>query len=150
MRPTLSLALAAAALTAAVAASARPVLAVPAWMSEQEIASTFSGLTIDGEYADGRRFTETYAQDNSVVYEDGPVTAGGHWSVKGGAFCTIYDGDPAGGCFRVAEIGANCFEFYFVTRTEEEAEKRELGKPAWTARGWRKDRPATCREEASV
>ena len=44
---------------------------------------------------------------------------GGHWSVASGTFCTIYDDDPTGGCFRVQKTGANCFEFYFVARTED-------------------------------
>ncbi|MDX2287523.1 MAG: hypothetical protein NW217_01700 [Hyphomicrobiaceae bacterium] len=119
-------------------------------MSEASITATFDGVTIDGEYADGRRFTETYATDRSVVYEEGPISAGGHWSVMGGAFCTIYDGDPAGGCFQVTQIGSNCFEFYFVARTEEEAQSEAEKRPSWTARGWRTGDPPTCREDATV
>lgn len=77
-------------------------------------------------------------------YFEGPREATGHWSVVSDTFCTIYGDDPSGGCFRVARIGANCFEFYFVARTEDQVRRREDGKPGWTTRGWVKGRkPAT-------
>ena len=107
-------------------------------------------MTIDGQYADGRYFTERYGADMALDYSEGPRETTGHWSVVSGTFCTIYNGDPSGGCFRVARIGANCFEFYFVARTEDEVRRREDGKPGWTARGWVKGKKATCQDEPIV
>lgn len=120
------------------------------WMEGEELKETFSGVTIDGHYSDGRYFTERYGRDMALQYSEGPREVSGHWSVISGAFCTIYENDPAGGCFRVVRVGANCFEFYFVTRSEEEAEAGEFGKPGWTARGWVKGRRSTCQEEPIV
>ncbi|MDX2257788.1 MAG: hypothetical protein NW205_02620 [Hyphomicrobiaceae bacterium] len=129
---------------------ASPSLAAPTWMTEQDIASAFSGVTIDGEYADGRRFTERYNKDKSLNYQEGPMEIDGYWSVTAGTFCTIYADDATGGCYRVTRVGQNCYEFYFVTRTEEEAASRPSDKPSWTARGWHQGEPASCREGASV
>lgn len=125
-------------------------VAEPAWMGEGELSSTFSGSTINGHYADGRTFTERYFDDRALAYSEGPREATGHWSVISGTFCTIYSGDPSGGCFRVAQIGNNCFEFYFVARTEEQVRRNDDGKPGWTARAWISDRPATCKEDPIV
>jgi hypothetical protein len=124
--------------------------AEPAWMGEGELSTTFSGATINGHYIDGRKFTERYFDDKALTYSEGPRQATGHWSVISGTFCTIYTGDPSGGCFRVAQIGNNCFEFYFVARTEEQVRRRDNGKPGWTAKAWISDRPATCDEEPIV
>lgn len=120
------------------------------WMGDEELSAAFAGVTIDGQYADGRYFTERYGADMALDYSEGPRETTGHWSVVSGTFCTIYNGDPSGGCFRVARIGANCFEFYFVARTEDEVRRREDGKPGWTARGWVKGKKATCRDEPIV
>ncbi|MBU2580630.1 MAG: hypothetical protein KJ622_02780 [Alphaproteobacteria bacterium] len=120
------------------------------WMGEDELRDAFAGTTIDGHYSDGRYFTERYRVDMGLEYNEGPREASGHWSVVSGTFCTIYENDPTGGCFRVARVGKNCFEFYFVTRSEVQAEEREFGKPGWTARGWIKGRKATCQDEPIV
>ena len=94
-------------------------------------------------------FRETYSADGGVDYRDVIRQSGGHWSIKAGSFCTIYDDDPLGGCFRVQKAGQNCYEFYFVARTEERAET-DPGKPSWTARAWRSDEPAACHDKADV
>lgn len=120
------------------------------WMEADELMETFAGVTIYGHYSDGRHFSERYGNDMALEYSEGPREVSGHWSVVSGTFCTIYENDPTGGCFRVARVGANCFEFYFVTRSEEEAKAREFGKPGWTARGWVKGRQSTCRDEPIV
>ena len=120
------------------------VAAAKRWMGEEELMSTFSGVTIDGQYEDGRHFTESYRGDMALAYSEGPRETTGHWSVISDRFCTIYRGDPSGGCFRVTRIGENCFEFYFVARTEAQVRRRNEGKPGWTARGWIKGSPATC------
>ena len=130
--------------------AATPAMAQEFWMPDEELTATFAGVTIDGEYVDGRYFTERYHNDMALEYFEGPREAKGHWSVVSGTFCTIYSGDPSGGCFRVARIGSNCFEFYFVARTEEQVRRNEDGKPGWTARGWVKGKKATCQDEPIV
>jgi len=118
-------------------------------MSEADLDATFRGQSIDGHYDDGDTFQETYRADGSVSYRDTRRTSGGKWSVQAGTFCTIYDGDPAGGCYRVRRQSENCFEFFFVARTEAEA-RRDPRKPAWTARGWFSGKPSTCATHESV
>jgi hypothetical protein len=119
------------------------------WMSDARLVATFTGRSIDGEYEDGDTFHESYAADGTVAYRDKRRTSGGKWSVRSGTFCTIYDDDPSGGCYRVRQESENCFEFHFVARTEAEAEK-DPRKPDWTARGWFPDKPSTCIEGESV
>lgn len=118
------------------------------WMSGDEITIALGGKAIDGHYRGGRTFSETYAFDGSLRYRDDKRQSGGHWSVINGSFCTIYDTDPTGGCFRVRRSGANCFEFYFVARTETEAATPRT--PDWTARGWLNDTKDTCVEGANA
>ncbi|MCH9807073.1 MAG: hypothetical protein K0U74_05015 [Alphaproteobacteria bacterium] len=120
------------------------------WMAEEDLHATFGGVTVEGHYVDGRRFTERYNGDMGLVYSEGPREISGHWSVIEGSFCTIYDGDPTGGCFKVARSGENCFEFYFIARTEDQVRQRKDGKPGWTARAWVKGQRATCQEEPTV
>lgn len=118
------------------------------WMSEGELRDTFGGKTIDGHYPSGSGFTETYRASGRVDYRDTKRVTGGRWSITEGAFCTIYDDDPTGGCFRVMRSGANCFEFYFISRTEEQV--RTPGEPDWTARGWLSTSDPTCTEGSTV
>lgn len=135
---------------AAVMSWSAPTRAQDFWMGAEELKLAFNGVTIDGHYSDGRHFTERYRDDSGLEYYEGPREVSGHWSVVSDTFCTIYANDPSGGCFRVARVGSNCFEFYFVARTEDQVRKREDGKPGWTARGWVKGRKATCQEEPIV
>ncbi len=126
-----------------------PGAAKTVWMSDAEMTATFGGRSIAGEYENGDTFHETYAEDGSVSYRDALRTSDGQWSVRAGTFCTIYDGDPSGGCYRVRQASENCFEFHFVARTAAEAEK-DPRTPDWTARGWIPDRPRTCIDGESV
>lgn len=132
-----------------VAAASGLGLASPVWMTDADLTATFAGRDIAGEYENGDAFQETYAADGSVRYADAHRASSGKWSVRAGTFCTIYDDDPAGGCYRVRKASANCFEFHFVARTEEEAGTAP-GKPAWTARGWFPGKPKTCVDGESV
>lgn len=163
--PSLRPALAALALLAVALAVSAPVLAEgaapeagapgapadasKAWMSEADLRRALAGKDVEGEYPNGRPFKETYAADGSVSYADDLRSSGGRWSIEAGTFCTIYDDDPMGGCFRVHKVGANCFEFYFVARTEEEARKAPK-EPDWTARAWVEAEPATCKDRISA
>lgn len=135
-------------LTALAAGPAKSENQPTPWMSEGELRVTFGGATIDGHYPSGRGFTETYLSSGRLDYRDTRHATGGRWSITDGAFCTIYDDDPTGGCFRVMKSGSNCFEFYFISRTEEEA--RTPGQPDWTARGWLSTSASTCTEGSTV
>lgn len=120
------------------------------WMAEPELRTVFAGKQIDGHYENGKVFQERYLANGRLEYSEAERRTGGRWSVQSGTFCTIYDTDPAGGCFRVHRVGSNCFEFYFVARTEDEAARPERRTPDWTARGWVSDQPSTCTEGANV
>lgn len=120
------------------------------WLSDDQIRSAFRGQTIDGVYADRRTFVERYAEDGGLDYIEPYRRNVGRWSVKGSAFCTLYDRDPTGGCYRVRRLSANCFAFYFVSRSEEQAVKDPLEIPAWTARGWVRGKASTCEDAATV
>ena len=119
------------------------------FMSEPEMKDTFGGKAIDGNYANGVTFSESYSPDGRIDYREQGRNLTGNWSLRAGTFCTIYDTSPTGGCYRVMRKGANCFEFYFVARDESVAEHRP-GAPAWTAQAWVKDQHATCKEEPTV
>lgn len=133
--------------TSAIAAGAF-ALGTDGYMSDDEIRAALGGKSIDGHYRSGRTFTETYRADGRLTYRDDIRESGGHWSLVNGSFCTIYDGDASGGCFRVRRSGSNCYEFYFVARTEAEAVNPR--EPDWTARGWYNDRKDTCVEGANA
>ncbi|MEO1206900.1 MAG: hypothetical protein AAFV45_11265 [Pseudomonadota bacterium] len=119
------------------------------WLPADDIQATFGGRVIDGHYRDKRSFSERYAADGSLEYTEPFRRSAGRWSVRGGSFCTIYDQDPTGGCFRVKRTSSNCFEFYFVARSPgEAAAKPQDAVRDWTARGWLKEKPSTCGEDA--
>lgn len=127
--------------------------AVPAaedWMADEAMRAAFGGKTIQGQYASGKPFTESYLADGGIQYQEKGITYSGHWSVQAGNFCTIYNTDPTGGCYQVRQVSENCYEFYFVSRTEEQAAAGDLGRPAWTARAAVSDRDATCSDKPSV
>lgn len=118
------------------------------WMNDSDLKATFEGKTIAGLYPSGRGFVETYHRGGRVAYQDQVRQVGGRWSVSAGTFCTIYDGDAAGGCYSVRRMGQNCFEFYFSSRTEQD--KRRPEEPTWTAQAWLSDSPSTCVAGAEV
>ena len=124
--------------------------ALTPWMDEAALTTAFRGKTIQGLYTSGSAFTETYAADGSIDYSEGPIAYQGHWSIQAGSFCTIYHSDPAGGCFQVRQVSDNCDEFYFVSRTEQQAAEGDLSRPSWTARAAVSDRDPTCSDKPAV
>jgi hypothetical protein len=131
--------------------AAAPASAVQSrWLSGDEILTQFKDATIDGRYASGKAFTERYGADGRLTYTEASMTLGGHGSVTEGTLCTIYEFDASGGCYRVARVDTNCYEFYFVSRTEAAAPGPPDGKPAWTARGALQGKASACRDAPSV
>lgn len=128
--------------------SAAPAAEDP-WMNEGEMTAAFSGVTLEGKYGSGRPFSEIYRKDGSLEYREAAMVIGGKWSVEAGTFCTIYDNDPSGGCYRVKKVGGNCYEFFFVARTEQQA-RAEPKHPSWTARGSVVGKPGICSEQHNV
>lgn len=119
------------------------LLTVSGWMTDEQITAAFSGRTIEGVYASGLTFVERYEPDGRLDYREPVRHMMGRWSVVSGNFCTLYDAGAGGGCFRVVQTSANCYEFYIAAFTEEEAaeDPQPLG---WTARGWRQGERSTC------
>ena len=120
------------------------------WMDEAALTAAFAGKTIQGHYASGKAFTETYFAHGGIDYVEQTRQFGGHWSVQGRAFCTIYHRDSTGGCYLVGQVGENCYEFYYVARTEFEAANNLMIPPSWTARAAVSDRTSTCDERPAV
>ena len=139
-------------LASAAALATTSSIASDLWMTNERLRAAFAGQTIVGQYVDGREFRETYTADGSLDYADQARARRltGHWSIIEHRFCTIYRGDTSGGCFRVHQASANCFEFYFETRTEAEVRGSTLRNPTWTARAWRENRISTCEERPLV
>lgn len=124
-------------------------VAMSAWLNDAEL-QRFKDATLDGRYATGKHFTEHYGSDGRLHYVEAAMTLRGHWSITQGTLCTIYDFDETGGCYRVSRVDTNCYEFYFVSRTEEAAPGPGDGKPRWTARGAIQGQPSACKDEPTV
>lgn len=120
------------------------------WLDASQISKALAGRTLDGVYAGGRRFSERYLEGGALEYSENGHVLRGHWSITEGTLCTIYDTDPTGGCFRVAPAGGNCFEFYFVSRSEEQAPGPADVAPHWTARGAVEGSPDACPDQANA
>lgn len=131
--------------------------ALEAWMTEAAMRSAFIGKTLDGHYANGVAWTETYLDNGRLDYREGARRAAGNWHFSGDVFCTFYDPPPAqpplnGGCWTAIRVSANCYEFYLAGLTPEPPSADDLPDmpQRWTARGWRKDEPSTCHDKPSV
>ncbi len=107
-------------------------------MPAGEIGRTFSGMTLDGVYASGLFFTETYHEDQSIRYWDTNAADSGRWFVRNGQLCTFYR-NQQGACFIVDRDGDNCFTFY-----EPSPDDATVPLPDWTSRGWDRRKSATC------
>lgn len=110
-----------------------------------QIESIFSGMTLDGIYANGTFFSETYSQDGTIRYHDPDGADSGQWSVQDGRFCTFYE-NSQGACFFVIRDGANCYSFYAPDGQGADAKPQA----DWTSRGWNRDLPPTCPKAPEV
>jgi hypothetical protein len=124
--------------------------AVSRWMSDGELKTAFSGRTIDGHYSDGTTFTESYFDSGRLDYREQARRMVGRWLVVEGTFCTLYDNQSPGGCFKVHRASSNCFVLYFAAADEEALAETPDRAPRWTARAWLTDRPSTCKAVPAV
>jgi hypothetical protein len=118
------------------------------WMSEEAMRGEFIGKTLDGQYVNGERWTETYTPDGRLDYSESVRKGLGYWFFRGRVFCTFYDPGQGlnGGCFNALQPSSNCYEFYFAGASEHDAHKEASPGPlgSWVARAWRKGEPSTC------
>lgn len=132
-----------------IAAAAAVLLALPALAGERvpeaELEGIFSGMTLDGVYADGTFFTEIYKDDGSIRYHDPDGSDSGEWSVQDGKFCTFYEASQ-GACFIVERDGANCYSFFVPDGPGPDAKP----EADWTSRGWNRELPPTCPKAPEV
>jgi hypothetical protein len=124
------------------------------WMSEDAMRGAFIGKTLDGYYADGEDWTETYGQDGRLDYRDRKRASLGHWYFREHVFCTFYDpGQPInGGCFTAVQVSTNCYEFYLAEFSGREADREPAPGPVgrWVARASRRGEPPTCEARPTV
>jgi hypothetical protein len=123
-------------------------------MSEADMRTAFIGKTIDGYYASGLAFSETYRADGRLDYREPARRAEGQWHFRGAVFCTFYDPPYlplVGGCWSVTRLGANCYEFHAFDRAAGQPREDDLpNAKSWTARGWRQGEASTCEAKPSV
>jgi hypothetical protein len=104
------------------------------------VLQAFSGKTIQGNYADGMQFAETYHPGGNLTYRDDRESDTGHWFERNGLFCTFYvKGD--GACFAIIKTGSNCYQMY--VRENEDGSPSEMNGN-WNSLGWDASRPSTC------
>ena len=129
-------------------ATERPKEPVP--LDGPAIIKTFEGKAVSGVYSDGTPVKETYKLGGSIDYWDSIRTSTGSWSVVNNLFCTFYNNtEMNGGCFRVEQVSANCFDYYALASSTEEAQAPS-DKPRYTARAHIVGAPDTCPEDLSV
>jgi hypothetical protein len=109
-------------------------------MTSTELSSSFSGMTMTGNYGNGVTFTETYHPDGSIDYSDDAGSDTGRWFVRGDLFCTFYDASE-GACYSVRRSAKNCYE-YFTQEDETGASHENAGN--WNSVGWDRDKPTGC------
>jgi hypothetical protein len=124
------------------------------WMSEESMRGAFIGKTLDGYYADGRGWTETYGSDGRLDYRDTARSGPGFWYFRDEVFCTFYDPghDISGGCFTAVQVSGNCYEFYLAGFSEREVGKEIPQGPVgrWVARASRRGETPTCEAQPTV
>jgi hypothetical protein len=114
----------------------------PAWMSGDDIRSTFAGQRVAGFYPNGVRFEESYAHSGTIDYRDDLGIDAGNWSISGDNFCFFYH-SMNGGCFKLHRDGRNCFQAVLSFDALSQQRGR-LSKSGWAVMMWRADMPSTC------
>ncbi len=114
------------------------------------IIKVFDGKSVTGVYADKTPVRESYDTGGGMNYWDPYRTTTGTWSVVNNQLCTFYnDAEMSGGCFRVEQVSANCFDYYAVATSTTEA-LTPSDKPRYTARASLDGIPETCPDELAV
>jgi hypothetical protein len=114
------------------------------------ILKIFDGKAVTGVYADRTPVRESYDVGGGINYWDPFRTTTGTWSVINNQLCTFYnDAEMSGGCFRVEQVSANCFDYFAVATSTTEA-LTPSDQPRYTARASIDGAPETCPDELSV
>ena len=115
-------------------------------LTETEVRNELLGLTVDGEYQDGKAWRERFNTDGTSIYEQDGETAKGTITFRSGRMCFSYADGFSGGCFEVWRRSFNCFDFYSTNTdgTIGATPNQRRNGIAWTARAWRSDTPSTC------
>jgi hypothetical protein len=122
----------------------------PLALDGTSIIKLFDGKGVSGVYADGTPVRETYKTGGGIDYWDSYRTTTGTWSVVNNQLCTFYnDIEMSGGCFRVEQVSANCFDYFALATSTTEA-LTPSDKPRYTARASIQGIPETCPDELSV
>jgi hypothetical protein len=122
----------------------------PVALDGAAIIKTFEGKGVSGVYSDGSPVKETYKLGGGIDYWDKVRTSTGTWSVVNNLFCTFYNNtEMNGGCFRVEQLSANCFDYYALAGSTDEALKPS-DTPRYTARAHIEGAPNTCPDDLSV
>jgi hypothetical protein len=142
--------IASALLLSSLAAHATEQPKAPVALDGPSIIKIFEGKTVTGAYADGTPVKESYNLGGGIDYWDSLRTSTGTWSVVNNLFCTFYTSpDMNGGCFRVEQVSANCFDYLVQAASPDEA-LTPTDKPRYTARAHIEGIPDTCPDELSV
>ncbi len=142
------LALALSAFSLAAQATDKPKAAVA--LDGPTIIKIFEGKSVSGVYADGTPVKESYKLGGGIDYWDSHRTTTGTWSVVNNLLCTFYDdGEMSGGCFRVEQLSANCFDYLALASSPTEA-LTPSDTPRYTARASIDGIPETCPDELAV
>jgi hypothetical protein len=137
-------------LTLSAASHATEQPKAPVALDGPSIIRIFEGKTVTGAYADGTPVKESYKVGGGIDYSDSYRTSTGKWSVVNNLFCTFYDSaEMNGGCFRVEQVSANCFDYLALASTTDEA-LTPSDKPRYTARAHIEGIADTCPDELSV
>ena len=119
-------------------------------MSEAEIRKELIGPPMTGTYVDGRPWDETYYPDGHIIYHDLDNNWQGEWSFRGNGFCTYYNDEANGGCWRIVKTSENCYEFYAIGRLGKDGKGAGDKSIRWVARGWRASLASTCIPQVGV
>ena len=115
-------------------------------MSRDEIVAAFVDQQLSGVYPSGMPWSELIRSDGTSDYREGGSRREGRWWMRRDDFCFRYDLPLSGGCFRVVRLGANCYELYALSMSDDAAPGPQAGT-SWNGRMWRDDASPTCEEK---
>ncbi|MFV0296368.1 MAG: hypothetical protein ACK5JT_09655 [Hyphomicrobiaceae bacterium] len=121
-----------------------------AWMNDDEIKSQFSGRKLQGIYPSRKHWREEIFTNGTTDYTEGTKRWKGQWHVTNGSFCFRYPVPGTGGCFRVVQVSANCFELYELGTEHADTNAPPTTRDYWNGRMWHSDRKTTCEQTPSV